>query len=394
MKVRTTAKFALPVLAAGGLAAGVVPAGAATHLKPQAGFSVTSINNSFSALAALAPIAAKGKGGITAILPDEVSSARYVEFDAPDLEKALLTAGVPAANITVENALGSDATQLNDAKAAIAKGSKVLLVDPLDSGVGKAIESYAAANGAKVIDYDRLTLGGSRQYYVSFNNVYVGTLLGKGLVSCVAGWHVSKPNVLVMHGATTDNNATLFAQGYDAVLQSYFSSGKWTLAGRPAGTWTPTVAQQEFEAAFSKDTSLNAALVPNDENAAPIITYLQDQHVKAHSFPITGQDATLVGLQNILTGYQCGTVYKPIYLEAGAAAALAVYLNAGMKPPSGLVNGMTTDTTANKSVPSVLLTPEWVTTKNMKKTVVADGVVTTASLCAGKYAMSCHAAGI
>ncbi len=396
MKIRTSARVALPVLATGGLFAGMVGpslAGAAVRPRPQQ-ISVTSFNNTYAAMAMLKPITAKGTGNVTAILPDEVSSARYVQFDAPDLTKAMLAAGLTKSQITVENALGSDATELSDAKAAIASGSKVLIMDPIDSGVGAKIESYAKANGAQVIDYDRLTLGGSRKYYVSFNNVTVGNLLGKGLVGCVAAWHVTKPNVLVMHGATTDNNATLFANGYDAVIDPYFSSGKWTLAGRPAGTWTPSVAQTEFEAAYTKDTSLNSALVPNDENAAPIITYLKDQHVKPDTFPITGQDATTVGLDNILAGYQCGTVYKPIDLEAQAAVALAIYVRAGVAPPAALVNGMTLDSVAHKQVDSSLLVPEWVTPANMAKTVIADKAVTAKELCAGAYAMDCSKYGI
>ena len=140
----------------------------------------------------------------------------------------------------VQNALGSDATQYADAQADITKGATVLAVDPLDSGVGAKIESYAKSHGVPVIDYDRLTLGGTRKYYVSFNNVYVGTLLGKGLVSCIAAWHVMKPEVMVMHGAPTDNNATLFADGYDAVLAPYFANKTYTDVVNPAGTWTPS----------------------------------------------------------------------------------------------------------------------------------------------------------
>ena len=105
-------------------------------------------------------------------------------------------------------------------------------MDPLDSGVGAQIEKYAKAHGVAVVDYDRLTLGGSRKYYVSFNNVQVGTLLGQGLASCVTSWHVSKPNVLVMYGDPTDNNATLFGDGYNAVMKPFFSSGKWSQVGK------------------------------------------------------------------------------------------------------------------------------------------------------------------
>ena len=160
-----------------------------------------------------------------------------------------------------------------------------------------------------------------------------------------------------MHGAVTDNNATLFAQGYDGVINPYFKSGKWTAVAHTAGTWDPPTAETEFQAVFTAHHNVNAALIPNDETGAPIITYLQSLHVKPKTFPTTGQDATLTGLDNVLAGYQCGTVYKPIYLEAQSAVALALYLRAGAKPPASLANGKTEDTTSNVSVPSVLLTP-------------------------------------
>jgi D-xylose transport system substrate-binding protein len=356
--------------------------------------SATSFNNSFSVMAQLKQLAAAGKGNVAVILPDTVSSARYTEFDAPYLTRALQTAGLKPSQFTVQNAQGSDATELSDAQTAITKGASVLIMDPLDSGVGAAVEKYAASHGAVVIDYDRLTLGGSRKYYVSFNNVKVGTLLGQGLVSCVTAWHVKKPHVLVMYGAPTDNNATLFGDGYNAVLKPLFSSGKYVQVGKAAGTWDPPTALTEFQQQFTAHSVINAVLTPNDENAAPIITYLQRKGIKAKTFPVTGQDATLVGLQNVLTGYQCGTVYKPIYLEAQAAAALAIYLRAGKTPPSVLANGTTMDTTAHTSVPSVLLTPTWVTTSNMSSTVIADKFVPVNQLCTGKFKSACTAAGI
>jgi D-xylose transport system substrate-binding protein len=356
--------------------------------------SITSLNRTFSAITALRPLAAIGKGNVAAILPDTVSSARYTEFDAPYLLQGLALAGLSPSQYSVVNAQGSDATELSDAQEAITKGASVLIMDPLDSGVGAQIESYAKAHGVQVIDYDRLTLGGSRAYYDSFNNTYVGTLLGKGLVSCIATEHVAKPNVLVMRGAPTDNNATLFANGYDAVLAPYFTNHTYVDVGTPAGTWDPPTAESEFQQEFTAHKNINALLAPNDENAAPIIHYLQTQGVKPDTFPVTGQDATLVGLQNILAGYQCGTVYKPIYLEAQAAVALAMFLRAGKTPPSALVNGATEDTQSHVSVPSVLLTPEWVTTANMNATVIADGFVPAQQLCVGSYAAACKTAGI
>ena len=270
----------------------------------------------------------------------------------------------------------------------------MLVVDPLDSGVGASIESYAKSHGVAVIDYDRLTLGGTRKYYVSFDNVKVGTLMGQGMVSCVASWKVAKPTLAVMVGSPTDNNATLFAQGYNAVLNPLFSSGGWTKAATPAGTWDPPTAETEFQQAYTAHPTINAALVPNDENAAPIITYLKTLNIPAQKFPTTGQDATLVGLQNVISGYQCGTVYKPIYLEAQAAAALALYLRAGKTAPASLVNGRTTDTTSKVAVASVLLGPEWVTPTKVESTVIKDQFVTAAQLCAGAFASDCQTYGI
>ena len=345
-------------------------------------------------MASLKPLASLGKGNVAVILPDTVSSARYTEFDAPYLSQALATAGLTPSQYSVVNAQGSDATELSDAQEAITKGASILIMDPLDSGVGASIESYAKSHGVAVIDYDRLTLGGDRSYYVSFNNVQVGTLIGQGFVSCATAWHVTKPNVLVMKGAPTDNNATLFAQGYLAVLQPHFADGSYVNVGEPAGTWDPPTAESEFQQQFTAHKNINSVLTPNDENAAPIIHYLQTQGVKANTFPVTGQDATLVGLQNILSGFQCGTVYKPIYLEAQAAVALAMYVRAGKTPPSSLVNNTTQDSQEHVAVKSVLLTPEWVTTANMNSTVIADQFVPAQQLCVGAFAAACKTAGI
>jgi D-xylose transport system substrate-binding protein len=382
---------ALVIAACGSSSSGGSSGGSTTASVPK--LSLDQINNTFSAMATLKPLAAKGKGNVTVILPDTVSSTRYVEFDAPYLKESFQKAGLKSSQYTVENALGSDATQFSDAQTAITKGATVLVVDALDSGVGAHIESYAKAHGVPVIDYDRLVLGGQRKYYVSFNNVQVGRLIGQGMVSCVAAWGVKKPQLIVMRGAPTDNNATLFAQGYDAVLKPHFSSG-WKDVSNPAGTWDPPTALSEFQQQYTAHPNINAALIPNDENGAPIIHYLTNKGIKPKTFPTTGQDATLTGLQNILANYQCGTVYKPIYLEAQAAAALAMYIRAGVVPPATLVNGTTEDTQSKVAVKSVLLAPKWVTSANMNATVIADKFVPASQLCAGKYAKPCAAAGI
>src|SRR3984885_963823 len=356
--------------------------------------SLVQLTRDFSAMSTLKPLAAEGKGNVAVVLPDTVSSARYTEFDAPYLQQALALAGLTPSQFSVQNAQGSDSTELSDAQAAITKGATVLIMDPLDSGVGAQIETYAKSHGVSVIDYDRITSSGSRGYYVSFDNVKVGTLIGNGFVTCTNDWNVSKPEVLVMKGAPTDNNATLFADGYNAVLEPHFKDGSMVLVGSPAGTWDPPTAETEFQQQFTAHKNINSAVVPNDENAAPIITYLQRQGIKAKTFPITGQDATLVGLQNILSGFQCGTVYKPIYQEAQAAAALALFLRAGETPPTSLLNGTTKDPGNGTEVPSVLLTPEWVTTQNMNDTVIADKFVEASQLCTSQYADDCKSAGI
>jgi D-xylose transport system substrate-binding protein len=347
-------------------------------------------------MATLKALAAAGKGKVAAILPDTTSSTRYVEFDAPDLKKAAAAAGLSSSDVIVQNALGSDSTFVTDAESDVTNGATVLLIDPEDSGTGVTVQRYAKAHGVAVVDYDRLTLGApaGTADYVSFNNVHVGQLIGQGFVSCVKAWNVANPNVVVMKGDPTDNNATLFAQGYDGVLASYFKSGKYKLVSTPAGTWKPPVALTEFEGAFTAHSNINSAVIPNDENGAPIISYLQSHGVKPKTFPMTGQDATLTGLQNVLSGYQCGTVYKPIYLEAQAAVSLALYLRASKPAPPSLVNATTTDPTTHHSVPSVLLTPEWVTPANMKDTIVKDNFVPTPQLCGGKFQADCKAAGI
>ena len=177
-----------------------------------------------------------------------------------------------------------------------------------------------------------------------------------------------------MDGDPTDNNAKLFAQGYNGVLKPKFDDGTYVKVGEPAGTWTPAVAATTFAQQYTAHPNINAVVTPNDDNANAVIAELQAQNIPAKTFPTTGQDASLSGLQNILKGYQCGTVYKPIYLEAQAAAAIALYFRAGQTPPRRWSTARPGRQPA-RSVPSVLLTPTWVTTANMAATVVKDKAV-------------------
>jgi len=349
----------------------------------------------FSLMKQLTGLASQGKGMIGVLLPDTTTSARYVTYDAPYLTQAFQTAGLSSSQFKVDNAQGSASTMQQQAEADITAGASVLLVDPLDVGSGAAIESNAESKGVKVIDYDRLVTGGpADRFYVSFDNVKVGQLIGQGEVDCISAWNVSKPNILIMDGDPTDNNAKLFAQGYNGVLDPKFKDGSYVKVGEPAGTWDPPTAETTFEQQFTAHPNINAVVTPNDDNANAVISVLQKDQIPAKTFPTTGQDASPSGLQNILKGYQCGTVYKPIYLEAQAAAALALYLRAGVTPPSTLVNATTQDTTLSKDIASVYTTPIWVTTENMADTVVKDGAIKVADLCAGPLASACQAAGI
>ena len=357
--------------------------------------SVTSFTSDFSVMDKLRSLAASGKGKIGVLLPETTTSARYTNFDAPYLTKALTMAGLKeGTDFIVTNAQGSESQQKTQAEADMTQGASVLILDPISSGVGASIEQEAKSRGVKVIDYDRLTLGGSRDYYVSFDNVRVGQLIGQGFVACVSAWNVSKPQVLVMRGAPTDNNATLFAQGYMGVLKPKFDSGEYVNVAEPAGTWDPATAATTFQQQYTAHKNINSVVVPNDTNANAVISVLKTMGIPANKFPTTGQDAEAAGLQNVLSGYQCGTVYKPILIEAQATAALALYIRAGQTPPSGLVNGTTKDTQANMDVPSSLLIPTWVTTKNMAATVIKDGAVKASELCTGTYASLCQQNGI
>jgi D-xylose transport system substrate-binding protein len=354
--------------------------------------SPNDFTSDFSAMAKLKGVAQQGKGSIAVLLPDTQSSARYVSFDAPYLKRAFEAAGLSASDFSVQNAQGSSSTMQTQADAAITNGASVLVIDALDSGSGAAIEQDAKAKGVATIDYDRLTLNGSSSFYVSFDNKVVGETIGRGLEDCISRWNVHSPQVLEMDGDPTDNNATLFAEGYNSVLKSKFDNGDYTKVGEPAGTWDSQQALTNFQQQFTAHPNINAVVTANDTLANSVISVLKTNQVPARTIPTTGQDASLVGLQNILSEYQCMTVYKPIYQEAQAAAAVALFVRAGQTPPKSLVNG--SQSNQQTDVPSVLLTPVSVTTENMNDTVIKDHFVSRSDLCAGSFAAACTAAGI
>lgn len=358
--------------------------------------SPSAFSSDYSRMASLASLASAGRGKVAAILPGPTGSTGDGEVldELAAVRKALLATGLPASDLVVQSTPGGDASQLRDADGDIADGAGVLIVDGLGGRAGAQIDSYAGAHGATVIDYDHLTPGAGARYYVGFGAAQAGTTIGEGFASCASAWQVSRPQVIVMRGAAADDAATILYHGYAGVLEPYFESGQYVDAASPAGTGDPVTALTQFEVAYTGHPSVNSALVPTDAAAALIIAYLQARGVKPRTFPITGQGATLTGLQNVLAGYQCGTVYEPDYVEAQAAAELALYVRAGTPPPAGLVNGMTEDPATGAVLPAVLLTPEWVTATNIDQTVVGEGYVAVTALCAGTYAADCRAAGI
>jgi D-xylose transport system substrate-binding protein len=320
------------------------------------------------------------------LLPDTKSSVRWESFDRPLLEAAFKAAGVP---VTIDNAQGDKSTQQQQAEQQITNGAKVLLLVNLDSGSGAAIEANAQSRGVKVIDYDRLTLKGSAAYYVSFDNVKVGELQGQGLVDCLGD--SGTPNIAELNGSPTDNNATLFKQGYDSVLKPLYDSGKAKkVADQSVPDWDNQQALTIFEQMLQKtNNKIDGVLAANDGLGNSVISALKSRKLK--QIPVTGQDATPQGIQNILAGDQCMTVYKAVKKEADAASKLAIALATGKEPEAGLVNGKTND--GARDVPSVLLTPEAITKDNIK-VVFDDGFLKKEDVCTGKFASLCTDAGL
>jgi D-xylose transport system substrate-binding protein len=384
------------------------PSGSSTIPPVSISSFTVNIGPTMSKFKALTHFATKGATSLQVgvILPDTTSSTRYVQFDEPYLNAAFADAGYTQQQYRIDNAQGSDQTQLNDATADINLGAKVLIVDPLDGPTGEAIAKLAQSKGVTLLAYDRAIFAGNKTYYVSFDNEHVGELIGQGFKTCVSAWKVSKPQVYVLNGGEdTDPNAISFATGYNKVVWNQpaktvsagaTNSDGYKLVGENfAPGWDNTKGGTIFQQAFTAHKQINATIEANDGLANSVITVLKGAGVKPNSVPTTGQDATAQGMAWILQGYQCGSVYKAVYKEAQAAVALGTILLAGGKPPAALLNGKTTDP-ADPSItePAILLTPVWVTKANMESTVVADGFDTATQICTIAGASVCAAAGI
>jgi D-xylose transport system substrate-binding protein len=394
----------LVVMACGG---GGTSSASPTPVTVPSDLSISSFDANFSYMPKLSDLVKAGTGKLGILLPDTTTSGRYQAYDLPYLTKALQTAGYSTSQYTIDNAGGQAATELSQAQALITAGATVLIMDPLDSTTGSAIQAYAQSHGVKVISYDRATFTGTNTYYISFDNVQVGELIGQGFLKCVTDWNIANPKVFELDGGqNSDPNAVDFAKGYndaiwgDKVAQE--TAGKtnskgMTLVGEQIATdWKNDVGATVFQQQYTAHSNINATVEANDGLGNAVIQVLKNKGITAKKVPTTGQDATLDGMVNVLQGFQCGSVYKPIYLEAQDAVALATVLRAGKTPPSALLNSTTSPPSGvtGSQQPASLLVPYWVDVSNMNATVIKDNFVDKATLCSKAGATACTAAGI
>ena len=329
------------------------------------------------------PSAAGASGTIALLLP-ETKTARYESQDRP-LFEAKFKELCPSCEILYSNADQDASKQQQQAEAALTKGAKVLVLDPVDGKSAANIVAKAQQQGVKVLSYDRLTQG-PIDAYISFDNERVGQLQGEGLLKAL-GDKASSGDIVMINGDPTDNNATLFKKGAHSALDGKVTIGK----EYDTPEWSPDNAQREMEQAITAlgKGKIVGVYAANDGTAGGAIAALKGAGVSPLP-PVTGQDAELAAIQRILAGEQALTIYKAIKPEAEMAAQMAYDLLQG-KPPSGTATTVKNET---KDVPSVLLTPVEVTKDNVKDTVIKDGFWTVDQICTGEYAKACASAGL
>jgi D-xylose transport system substrate-binding protein len=317
------------------------------------------------------------------LLPDTTSSPRWVTADPTALAAACKKYNLVC---DIQNANGSPATMKSLANQMLGKGVKALVVVNLDQASGAAIEKEAAKAGVIPIDYDRLTPGGGAAVYVSFNGVTVGQTQGKTLTQCPQVKGQKSVQYVDIDGAPTDNNAKLFAQGYDSVLSK---KAGWTRVAKQTGNWDGPTAGRVFNQMLGGHPNIKAVMVANDTMAQAVITDLKRQSL-AGRVAVGGQDATAGGLQNIMSGTQCFTIYKPSAKEAFPAMEAAAELINGATPKT---NGTTKDDTTGNNVPSILATPVAITKANVALPI-NDGYTPKKSVCTGQYVSLCSKNGV
>jgi D-xylose transport system substrate-binding protein len=324
------------------------------------------------------------------ILPETASSARWEGFDRPMIQDAMTKLGLDP---DIQNAQGDVQKFSTLADGMISQGVKVLVIGSINSEVGSSVAAKAKARGIPVIDYDRLNLGGSSDYYVSFDNVKVGQLQGQGMADALKAKQGA--SVIEIEGAPTDNNATLFHDGQEKVLKPLYDAGTLKLVqSQPIDNWDNQKGGQVFEQILTANQGkVDGVVAANDGLAGAVITVLRKNGL-AGKVPVTGQDATADGLKAILAGDQYMTVFKAIKLEAEATAKLAAALAKGDKAGADAIATQTThDATGNRDVKSVLSEPKLIT-KNEVKTVIDQGYIKATDVCGGANAAVCTQLGI
>lgn len=312
------------------------------------------------------------------ILPDQASSPRWEEFDRPLIEAACIEAGI---DCVIENAEGDPATMSAIADRMIADGITVLAIVNLDSESGAAIQQRAAAAGVRNIDYDRLTLNGMADVYVSFDNVAVGVAQGEGLLQCL-GEGADGARIIQLHGSPDDNNATLVRQGYQSVLAG---SGVVTVGEAAVPDWNDDEARVIFADLLAQaGGEIDGVIVANDGLSLAAQGVLAESGARV---PTTGQDAIVGALRAILQGDQCMTVYKPVEVEADAVVRAAAALMRGVDPPANTTidNGTTEIPFVQGQVTSIFF--------DEVRIPIEDGFVELDAVCAGIEEL-CRSAGI
>ncbi|MDX8052507.1 substrate-binding domain-containing protein [Lentzea sp. BCCO 10_0798] len=317
------------------------------------------------------------------ILPDRTTSTRWEEQDRPLLTQAFNYADIEP---FMENAEGDEAKFAQIADEMIRRKVKVLMITPLSAAGGLAVQKKAKAANIPVIDYDRVTLGGQAEYHVGFDSVNVGQLQADGLLACLG----DKPGaqIIEIEGAPTDHNATLFTQGQKSRLSSKYDSGALKLVkSQPVADWNNDLGGQLFEQILNENGGkVDGVVAANDGLAGAVIAVLKKKNLRV---PVTGQDATVDGLRAVLGGDQCVTVYKPVRDEAEAAARLAIAIARGdLEGADDLATGNLRDPVARRDIKSVLLGATLIK-KDTVRTLVTEGIVKPAELCAGALAQAC-----
>jgi D-xylose transport system substrate-binding protein len=319
---------------------------------------------------------------VCVLLPDTTTSPRWQQFDKPLLTAAFKKAGLTAA---VVNALGEPQKQLAQAEQCINDGAKVGVIVSLDTGTSIAIQKKFTAAGGKTIDYDRQIVGGTGSVYISFDGNQVGRIQARGVLAGMKANGTYGPNGVVaqLWGGPTDANATWFKSGNDDILNPLFK-GKKVKKG-PAKfvpDWDSKQAQTIFEQMLVQtNNNIQGVVAANDPLAGAVVATLKAKGLKP--IPLSGQDATVQGVQNIISGWQTNTVYKYVPDEANAAAAAAVALFKGQKPKS-----TTTRPNGSKKQPTLVI-PVYSITKANYTRLFRDKFIKRSDVCSGEYKKYC-----